>query len=178
MSRVGKNPVAIPDGVEISVGETEIRVKGQKGELTAPVTDLVKTEHKDGQFTVRPVDEENPKARAMWGTTRAIVANMVTGVTTGFSRELEINGVGFRAQVQGNNLFLQLGFSHDIYYPIPDDLKVECPKPTAVKITGADKQRVGQFAAEIRAMRPPEPYKGKGIKYVDETILRKEGKKK
>jgi len=178
MSRVGKNPVAIPDGVEISVGETEIRVKGQKGELTAPVNDLVKTEHSDGQFTVRPVDEDNPKARAMWGTTRAIVANMVTGVTTGFTRELEINGVGFRAQVQGSNLFLQLGFSHDIYYPIPEDLTVECPKPTSVKVTGADKQRVGQFAAEIRAMRPPEPYKGKGIKYVDETILRKEGKKK
>jgi len=178
MSRVGKNPVAIPDGVEISVGETEIRVKGQKGELVAPVNDLVRTEHKDGQFTVRPADEDNPKARAMWGTTRAIVANMVTGVTTGFSRELEINGVGFRAQVQGSNLFLQLGFSHDIYYPIPSDLQVECPKPTAVKVTGADKQRVGQFAAEIRAMRPPEPYKGKGVKYADETILRKEGKKK
>jgi large subunit ribosomal protein L6 len=178
MSRVGKNPVAIPEGVEVSVGDREIRVKGQKGELSAPVTDLVKTEHKDGQFTVRPVDEDNPKARAMWGTTRAIVANMVTGVTTGFTRELEINGVGFRAQVQGSNLFLQLGFSHDIYYPIPEDLKVECPKPTSVKITGADKQRVGQFAAEIRAMRPPEPYKGKGIRYIDETILRKEGKKK
>jgi large subunit ribosomal protein L6 len=178
MSRVGKNPVAIPDGVEISVAETEIRVKGQKGELVAPVNELVKTQKADGQFTVRPVDERDPKARAMWGTTRALVANMVHGVTQGFTRELEINGVGFRAQVQGSNLFLQLGFSHDIYYPIPEDLKVECPKPTAVKVTGADKQRVGQFAAEIRAMRPPEPYKGKGIKYVDETILRKEGKKK
>ncbi|MBK1666848.1 50S ribosomal protein L6 [Rhodovibrio sodomensis] len=178
MSRVGKNPVAIPDGVEIDVRQTEIRVKGQKGELVAPVNDLVRTEHKDGKFSVRPVDENNPKARAMWGTTRAIVANMVIGVTSGFSRELEINGVGFRAQVQGSNLFLQLGFSHDIYYPIPSDLKVECPKPTSVKVSGADKQRVGQFAAEIRAMRPPEPYKGKGIRYIDETILRKEGKKK
>jgi large subunit ribosomal protein L6 len=178
MSRVGKNPVAIPDGVEISVAQTEIRVKGQKGELAAPVNELVKTQKADGQFTVRPVDENDPKARAMWGTTRALVANMVHGVTQGFTRELEINGVGFRAQVQGSNLFLQLGFSHDIYYPIPSDLTVECPKPTSVKITGADKQRVGQFAAEIRAMRPPEPYKGKGIKYVDETILRKEGKKK
>jgi large subunit ribosomal protein L6 len=178
MSRVGKNPVAIPDGVEISVADTEIRVKGQKGELAAPVNDLVKTETKDGQFTVRPVDDRDPKSRAMWGTTRALVANMVHGVTQGFTRELEINGVGFRAQVQGSNLFLQLGFSHDVYYPIPSDLKVECPKPTSVKVTGADKQRVGQFAAEIRAMRPPEPYKGKGIRYSDETILRKEGKKK
>lgn len=178
MSRVGKNPVAIPDGVEISVGEAEIRVKGQKGELAAPVNELVRTDQQNGQFSVRPVDETDPKARAMWGTTRAIVANMVTGVTTGFSRELEINGVGFRAQVQGSNLFLQLGFSHDIHYPIPSDLTVECPKPTAIKVSGADKQRVGQFAAEIRAMRPPEPYKGKGVKYVDETILRKEGKKK
>jgi large subunit ribosomal protein L6 len=178
MSRVGKNPVAIPDGVEVEVGADSVSVKGKLGELSAPLSNLVQTETSDGQFTVRPVDETNPKARAMWGTTRALVQNMVTGVSTGFSRELELSGVGYRAQVQGSQLMLQLGFSHDIYYPIPSDLKVECPKPTSVKVTGADKQRVGQFAAEIRAMRPPEPYKGKGIKYVDETILRKEGKKK
>ena len=118
------------------------------------------------------------RARAMWGTTRALVNNMVTGVATGFTRNLEINGVGYRAAVQGNTLNLQLGYSHDIPYPIPSDVKIACERPTAIAITGADKQRVGQVAAEIRAFRPPEPYKGKGVKYADETIRRKEGKKK
>jgi len=177
MSRVGKNPVAIPDGVEVNVGEDTITCKGKLGQLSAPVTDLVKTEVKDGQFWVRPANDSD-RARALWGTTRAVVQNMVTGVTEGFTRELEIVGVGFRAQVQGDKLFLQLGFSHDIYYPIPGALTVKCPKPTQVTISGANKQQVGQFAAEIRSLRPPEPYKGKGVKYMGEQILRKEGKKK
>ncbi len=114
----------------------------------------------------------------MWGTTRALVNNMVTGVSTGFTRNLEINGVGYRAAVQGKNLILQLGYSHDVIFPIPDDVQIVCEQPTVIAITGADRQRVGQVAAEIRAFRPPEPYKGKGIKYRDETVRRKEGKKK
>jgi large subunit ribosomal protein L6 len=127
--------------------------------------------------TIAPKDESK-RARAMWGTTRALVNNMVTGVATGFTRNLEINGVGYRAAVQGSSLNLQLGYSHDINYPIPSDVKIACERPTAIAITGADRQRVGQVAAEIRAFRPPEPYKGKGIKYTDEVIRRKEGKKK
>src|SRR5207248_10301584 len=122
--------------------------------------------------------DESKRARAMWGTTRALVNNIVTGVATGFTRNLEINGVGYRAAVQGNTLNLQLGYSHDIPYPIPQDVKIACERPTLIAITGAAKQRVGQVAAEIRAFRPPEPYKGKGVKYADETIRRKEGKKK
>ena len=177
MSRVGKNPVKLPEGVEVTVEKDRIRAKGKLGELSAPVTDLVKTEVKDGEFTITPANESQ-KARAMWGTTRAVVQNMVTGVTEGFSRELEIVGVGYRAQVQGNSLNLQLGFSHDINYPIPEGITVKCPKPTSVTISGADKQQVGQVAAEIRGFRPPEPYKGKGVKYAGEQILRKEGKKK
>ena len=131
----------------------------------------------DGNVTIAPKDESK-RARAMWGTTRALVNNMVTGVATGFTRNLEINGVGYRAAVQGSNLNLQLGYSHDINYPIPADVRIACERPTAIAISGADRQRVGQVAAEIRAFRPPEPYKGKGIKYSDETIRRKEGKKK
>ena len=131
----------------------------------------------DGAVTIAPKDESK-RARAMWGTTRALVNNMVTGVSAGFTRNLEINGVGYRAAVQGNNLNLQLGYSHDITYPIPPDVKIACERPTAITVTGADRQRVGQVAREIRAFRPPEPYKGKGIKYSDETIRRKEGKKK
>jgi large subunit ribosomal protein L6 len=178
MSRVGKNPVTVPDGVELQIGETQITAKGKLGELTAPLHELVKTELKDGEFWVRPVDESDQKARAMWGTTRAVVQNMVTGVSQGFTRELEITGVGYRAQVQGKDLLLQLGFSHDIHFPIPEGVEVKCPKPTTVQISGANKQQVGQMASEIRRLRPPEPYKGKGVKYAGEQILRKEGKKK
>jgi large subunit ribosomal protein L6 len=178
MSRVGKNPVNIPDGVELTVDAGEIRAKGKLGELSAPLSELVRTEIADGQFTVTPVDEDDAKARAMWGTTRAIVQNMVTGVSTGFTKELEVVGVGYRATVQGKHLKLELGYSHDIFYPIPEGIQIACDKPTSVKVSGADKQRVGQVAAEIREMRPPEPYKGKGVKYANETILRKEGKKK
>jgi large subunit ribosomal protein L6 len=177
MSRVGKNPVKVPDGVEIKVESDRIRAKGNLGELSAPLSDLVKTEFKDGEFTVQPANDSQ-EARAMWGTTRAVVQNMVTGVSSGFTRELEIVGVGYRAQVQGDSLNLQLGFSHDINYPIPEGITIKCPKPTSVTVSGADKQRVGQVAAEIRGFRPPEPYKGKGVKYAGEQILRKEGKKK
>jgi large subunit ribosomal protein L6 len=177
MSRVGTKPVDIPDGVELEIGESAITAKGKLGELSTPVNGLVNTEIRDGQFRVRPVDESND-ARAMWGTTRAVVQNMVTGVSTGFTKELEIVGVGFRAEVKGGYLRMELGYSHDIYYPIPEGITIQCDKPTSIKVSGASKQQVGQVAAEIRQQKAPEPYKGKGIKYVDETILRKEGKKK
>jgi len=177
MSRVGKNPVRIPDGVDLAVEPDRVVAKGKLGTLSAPLSDWVKTELDDGEFRVQPVNDSS-RAQALWGSTRALVQNMVTGVSTGFTRQLEIVGVGYRAQVQGKNLKLELGYSHDILYPIPEGVTITCEKPTSVTIKGADKQQVGQVAAEIRAKRPPEPYKGKGVKYADETILRKEGKKK
>jgi large subunit ribosomal protein L6 len=177
MSRIGKNPVAIPDGVQVELSGQTLTAKGRLGTLSLAVTNEVTASVADGQVTIAPKDESK-RARAMWGTTRALVNNMVTGVAGGFTRNLEINGVGYRAAVQGNSLNLQLGYSHDINYPIPQDVKIACERPTAITITGADRQRVGQVAAEIRAFRPPEPYKGKGIKYADEVIRRKEGKKK
>jgi large subunit ribosomal protein L6 len=177
MSRIGKNPVAIPDGVRVELRDQTLTVRGSTATLSLVVSNEVTATVADGNVTVEPKDESK-RARAMWGTTRALVNNMVTGVSTGFTRNLEINGVGYRASVQGSNLNLQLGYSHDIAYPIPADVKIACERPTAITITGADRQRVGQVAAEIRAFRPPEPYKGKGIKYSNETIRRKEGKKK
>jgi large subunit ribosomal protein L6 len=177
MSRIGKNPVTIPDGVQVELSGQTLTAKGRLGTLSLAVTNEVTASVADGQVTIAPKDESK-RARAMWGTTRALVNNMVTGVAGGFTRNLEINGVGYRAAVQGNSLNLQLGYSHDINYPIPQDVKIACERPTAITITGADRQRVGQVAAEIRAFRPPEPYKGKGIKYADEVIRRKEGKKK
>jgi large subunit ribosomal protein L6 len=177
MSRIGKNPVAIPDGVSVELSGQTLTVKGRSATLSLVVSNDVTATIADGNVTVEPKDE-GKRARAMWGTTRALVNNMVTGVATGFTRNLEINGVGYRASVQGSSLNLQLGYSHDINYPIPADVRIACERPTAITISGADRQRVGQVAAEIRAFRPPEPYKGKGIKYSDETIRRKEGKKK
>jgi large subunit ribosomal protein L6 len=177
MSRIGKNPVVIPEGVALEFSGQTLTAKGRLGTLSLVVSNEVTATIADGNVTVEPKDE-SIRARAMWGTTRALVNNMVTGVAAGFTRNLEINGVGYRASVQGNSLNLQLGYSHDINYPIPADVKIACERPTAITITGADRQRVGQVAAEIRAFRPPEPYKGKGIKYSDETIRRKEGKKK
>ncbi|HEX6441998.1 MAG TPA: 50S ribosomal protein L6 [Stellaceae bacterium] len=177
MSRVGKNPVAIPSGVQVEVSGQTLTAKGRLGTMSLAVVNEVSATVADGQVTVTPKDESK-RARAMWGTTRALVNNMMTGLATGFTRNLEINGVGYRAAVQGNSLNLQLGYSHDINYPIPPDVKIACERPTAIAITGVDRQRVGQVAAEIRAFRPPEPYKGKGIKYVEEVIRRKEGKKK
>ena len=177
MSRIGKHPVPIPAGVEVQLSGETLTAKGQLGTLSLAVSDEVTATIAEGAVTIAP-KSETKRARAMWGTTRALVNNMVTGVATGFTRNLEINGVGYRAAVQGSTLNLQLGYSHDIPFPIPQDVRITCVRPTAIRITGADRQRVGQVAAEIRGYRPPEPYKGKGIKYADEFIRRKEGKKK
>ena len=177
MSRVGKNPVTIPQGVTVDVASGVATVKGKLGTLKLPITKEVDVSVQDGKVWVKPV-QENTQSRVLWGTTRANLRNMVEGVSKGYSKALEINGVGYRAAVQGKNLQLQMGYSHDVLYPIPEGITIKCEKPTAVLISGYDKQKVGQVAAEIRAVRPPEPYKGKGIKYDSEHILRKEGKKK
>ena len=177
MSRVGKHPVAIPQGVTVELQGQQLTAKGRLGALSLTVSGEVSATIGDGEVAIAPIGETK-RARAMWGTTRALVQNMVTGVATGFTRNLEINGVGYRAAVQGDTLNLQLGYSHDIAFPIPKDVRIVCERPTAIAVSGADRQRVGQIAAEIRAFRPPEPYKGKGIKYSEETIRRKEGKKK
>ncbi len=177
MSRIGKHPVTVPQGVTVQVSGAAVAVKGRLGNLAIPLSAEVEATVADGRVVVSP-RYETKRARMMWGTTRALVNNMVRGVSQGFTRSLEINGVGYRATVQGKNLLLQLGYSHDINFPIPDDVKITCEKPTAITVTGADKQRVGQVAAVIRGFRLPEPYKGKGIKYVGEHIRRKEGKKK
>ncbi|MBX6320287.1 MAG: 50S ribosomal protein L6 [Rhodospirillaceae bacterium] len=177
MSRVGKNPVAIPQGVNVQIVGRTLKAKGRLGELSLPLSDQVEVALEDGRVTVKPANDSK-QARVMWGTVRNLVRNTVVGVAEGFTRQLEINGVGYRAAVQGQVLQLQLGFSHDINYPIPPDVTIKCEKPTQITVSGPDKQRVGQVAAEIRAFRRPEPYKGKGIKYAEEKILRKEGKKK
>jgi large subunit ribosomal protein L6 len=177
MSRVGKNPVTIPQGVTVDVAGGVATVKGKLGTLKLPISKNVEVSVKDGKVQVNPLGETQ-QARIMWGTTRANLRNMVEGVSKGYTKNLEISGVGYRAAVQGKNLQLQMGYSHDVLYPIPEGITIKCEKPTAVSISGFDKQKVGQVAAEIRAVRPPEPYKGKGIKYDTETILRKEGKKK
>ena len=177
MSRVGKHPVEVPGGVEVAVQDNLVRAKGKLGQLAFQATDDVTVTLEDQKVVVKPVNESK-RARALWGTTRARIQGMVTGVSEGFTKELEINGVGYRAAVQGKALNLQLGFSHEVAYPIPEGISIKCEKPTSITITGADKQQVGQVAAEIRAYRPPEPYKGKGVKYLDEYIVRKEGKKK
>ena len=177
MSRVGQKPIEVPEGVQVALDGRMITAKGKLGELSYEMVDYVFAELGEGLITIKP-SEESKRAQAMWGTARSRLQALVTGVSQGFAKELEINGVGYRAQVQGSTLILQLGYSHDINYPIPEGIKIHCEKPTSIAISGADKQRVGQVASEIRAFRPPEPYKGKGIKYVEETILRKEGKKK
>lgn len=177
MSRIGKYPVSVPNGVTISLANSEISVKGKLGTSSLALTEHVEVEVKGSEVWVKPT-AETKQARMMWGTTRALINNMIKGVAEGFTINLEINGVGYRAAVQGKILNLQLGYSHDINFPIPDDLTIKCEKPTSISITGKDRQRVGQIAAVIRAYRGPEPYKGKGVKYEHETILRKEGKKK
>ena len=177
MSRIGKNPVTLPDGVSVDIAGVVVTAKGKLGELSAQFTDDVEVTQADNMVYVRPRNESR-EARKMWGTSQSIINNLVVGVSEGFTRKLEINGVGYRAQVQGKSLTLQLGFSHDVNYPIPEGIEIKCPDQTHIEISGANKQRVGQVAAEIRSYRPPEPYKGKGIKYDDEYILRKEGKKK
>ena len=177
MSRIGKYPVTIPGGVEVQLAGQTLTAKGQLGALSLMLSNDVTTSIVDGTVTVAPKNDTK-HSRAMWGTTRALINNMVTGVSTGFSVNLEITGVGYRAQVQGSTLNLQLGYSHDIPFPIPDDVRITCERPTVITVRGADRQRVGKIAADIRAYRPPEPYKGKGIKYATETVRRKEGKKK
>jgi large subunit ribosomal protein L6 len=177
MSRIGKRPVAIPSGVTATVDGQTVKVKGPKGQLQFVVHDDVEVKFDKGVITVAPRTETN-RARALYGTARARIANLVEGVTKGFEKKLEITGVGYRAAMQGKNLQLALGYSHDVVYPIPEGITIAVPKPTEITVTGTDSQRVGQVAAEIRAYRPPEPYKGKGVKYVGEFIFRKEGKKK
>jgi large subunit ribosomal protein L6 len=177
MSRVGKYPVSVPSGVTVQITGPEVTIKGKLGESTLTLRDSVEVTLDGNLIWVKPKNETKI-ARMMWGTTRAHLNNMVKGVSDGFTVNLEINGVGYRAAVEGKALKLQLGYSHDIEYPIPDDVTMKCEKPTAISISGRDKRLVGQIAAEIRAFRGPEPYKGKGIKYQTETILRKEGKKK
>jgi large subunit ribosomal protein L6 len=177
MSRIGKNPVSIPQGVTVDVAGQTLTCKGKLGTLKLPLSQDVSAAVKDGKVTVTPKDQSK-RARVQWGTTRAHINNMVAGVSKGFTKNLEIEGVGYRASVQGKNLVLQLGYSHDVIFPIPAEIKITCEKPTSIAITGPDRQQVGQTAAVIRAFRKPEPYKGKGIKYSDEHIRRKEGKKK
>ena len=177
MSRVGKHPVVIPSGVEVVLAGLVVKVKGKLGELSATFTDDVAIDIGDGLVTVTP-SNKGKRARSMWGTSRSVINNMVTGVTEGFKVELEIQGVGYRAAVAGKTLTLQLGYSHDIEFPMPEGIKIECEKPTQIAVSGIDRQQVGQVAAQIRKFRKPEPYKGKGIRYVGEWVRRKEGKKK
>ena len=177
MSRIGKKAVTVPSGVTATVNGQEVAVKGPKGELKHVLADAMAAKLDKGRIEVA-MREDTKEARAMWGMSRTMVANLMAGVTEGFTKKLEITGVGYRAAVQGSNVQLQLGYSHDVSYPIPKGIQVVCPKPTEIVITGIDKQKVGQVAAEIRRFRPPEPYKGKGVKYAGEFILRKEGKKK
>ena len=177
MSRIGNKPVSLPGGVTASVDGQEVKVKGPKGELSHVLVDQIIAKMGDNGIELG-MREEHKDARAMWGMSRTIVANLVTGVTEGFSKTLEINGVGYRAAMKGQTLQLQLGFSHDVDFEIPKGIEVKCSKPTEIVVSGIDKQLVGQVAAEIRRYRPPEPYKGKGVKYAGEYIFRKEGKKK
>ena len=177
MSRVGKRPVTIPSGVTATVEGQTVKMKGPKGQLQFIAHDDVEVKFENGQVKVAPRFDTN-RAQAMYGTARAQVANLVEGVTKGFVKKLEITGVGYRATMQGKNLQLALGYSHDVVYPIPDGIAIAVTKPTEITVSGNDSQRVGQVAAEIRSYRPPEPYKGKGVKYVGAFIFRKEGKKK
>jgi large subunit ribosomal protein L6 len=177
MSRIGKRPVPVPKGVTATVDGQEVRVKGPKGELALTLLDSIEVSSGEEGIAVEPRDESKP-SRAAWGMSRTMIANLMKGVTDGFTRRLEISGVGYRAALQGKELQLALGFSHDVRYPIPEGIQIQLPKPTEIVITGVDPQQVGQVAAEIRRFRPPEPYKGKGVKYANEVIFRKEGKKK
>lgn len=203
MSRIGKLPIPVPNGTTVSIEGSRIQAKGPKGELGLVVSELVTATLEDGEVSIMPrkdyVDEANdrikaneakgkkkmtfaealdPKVRTQWGTARANAANVITGATTGFTKSLELVGVGYRAQMQGTDLKLSLGYSHDVIFKAPDGTKIETPKPTEIIVSGADKQAVGQAAAEIRQFRKPEPFKGKGVRYTGEYVRRKEGKKK
>ena len=174
MSRVAKSPISIPAGVEVNISGSELKVKGPKGNLELNLHSSVSLEENDGQYLVKP---DSDKDMAMAGTFRALVNNMVVGVSDGFQKSLKLVGVGYRAQLQGNKLNLALGFSHPIEYNAPEGIKIETPSQTEIIVSGCDKQKVGQVAAEIRSYRPPEPYKGKGVRYTDERVVRKEAKK-
>lgn len=177
MSRVGKNPVVLPQGITAELKDQSIKVKGPKGELSLPVHPTVEAKIDGGQVVVTPRNDER-QTRALWATTQRLIASMVKGVKDGYEKNLEINGVGYRCALQGKDLVLQLGFSHEVRYAVPQGITIAVDKQTQIKINGIDKEQVGQVAAEIRGFKPPEPYKGKGIKYSDEQIFRKEGKKK
>jgi large subunit ribosomal protein L6 len=177
MSRIGKKPITVPAGVNVNLSGQNLSVKGPKGEVSMALVEHVLAKLESGSISVDPRDQSK-YARACWGMSRTLIANMIKGVTDGYSKSLEINGVGYRAAVQGKTLQLNLGYSHDVKYPIPEGISIQTPKPTEIVVSGIDKQRVGQVAAEIREFRGPEPYKGKGIKYSNERIFRKEGKKK
>lgn len=177
MSRVGSNPVEIPEGANVQITGQMISAKGKLGEMSVSIPTDIEITQEDGAIVFKP-RSNNKRTRMAWGTSRALVSNLVTGVTEGFTKRLEISGVGYRAAVQGKDLNLQLGYSHDVSFSIPDGIDIKCESPTSIVISGSDKQAVGQVAAKIRGFRKPEPYKGKGIRYHDEQILRKEGKKK
>ena len=177
MSRVGKYPVTVPSGVTVALDGRTLSAKGKLGQLALELTELVDATVEDGRVAIAPRSDATD-AQMMWGTTRALVANMVKGVSEGFTKSMEVTGTGYRAAVQGKNLVMNLGFSHDVVFPVPEGITITAPRPTAIVVTGMDKRQVGQVAAEIRAYRPPEPYKGKGVKYENEQIRRKEGKKK
>ena len=177
MSRIGKKPVPVPAGVTVNLSGQNLSVKGPKGEANFVLVEHVLAKLEDGNISVNPRDQSR-LSRSCWGMSRSMIANMIKGVTAGYSKSLEISGVGYRAAVQGRKLQLNLGYSHDVSYPIPEGITIQTPKPTEIVVAGTDKQRVGQVAAEIREFRSPEPYKGKGVKYAGERIFRKEGKKK
>jgi large subunit ribosomal protein L6 len=177
MSRIGKRAIAVPSGVTANIEGQTVKIKGPKGALQVALHDDVSVKLESGQIKIEP-RAESKRARAQWGTSRTLVNNLISGVTKGFEQRLEISGVGYRAAVQGKNLQIALGYSHDVVYPIPEGITIATPRPVEIVISGSDKQKVGQVAAEIREYRRPEPYKGKGIKYSDERIFRKEGKKK
>ena len=174
MSRVAKNPIKLPSGVDINISGSQLKVKGPKGNLELVLHPGVSLAENDGEYLVKP---DGDKHLAMAGTFRSLVGNMITGVTEGFQKKLQLVGVGYRAQLQGNNLNLALGFSHPVVYSAPEGIKIETPSQTEIIVSGCDKQKVGQVAAEIRSYRPPEPYKGKGVRYADERVVRKEAKK-
>ena len=177
MSRIGSKPVKVPEGVTVTLANQALTAKGKLGELSMTINSHVDVEHMDDEIVVTPKDDSK-SARSMWGMQRSLAQNIVTGVSEGFTKDLEIQGVGYRAALQGNVLTLQLGYSHDIDFNIPAGIEIICERPNSIKIKGIDKQMVGQVAAVIRSYRPPEPYKGKGIRYLGEYIFRKEGKKK
>ena len=178
MSRIGKKPITVPSGVTLTQNGQEVSVKGPKGELSFTLPEAVRGEFADNEMSIVPATEDESKASAMRGMSRTMVANMIEGVTVGFKKELELRGVGYRAQMKGSELSMQLGYSHDVNYAPPAGIAIEAPKPTQVVVSGIDKQQVGQVAAVIRSFRKPEPYKGKGVRYVGEYVRQKEGKKK